>query len=200
MTNNSIEYKAVGLRYTKSESITFQGKNNLFEYKKMGYKITNWGRGNGNWIAFKRTKVELESDDGNWIDVTDLVRDYYLREKITKTLVDKFATDLASKNVDYEKLLKSEGALDKKKEDDYKKRIAADKAREKARYYDSAKKSLEKLVEKIESVLPQVSVDTKNELSQLIVQIKGSEVTTENYSNFYRQAVSLIVKERESRK
>lgn len=200
MTNNSIEYEAVGLRYTKSESITFQGKNNLFEYKKMGYKITNWGGGNGNWIAFKRTKVELESDDGNWIDVTDLVRDYYLREKITKTLVDKFATDLASKNVDYEKLLKSQGALDKKKEDDYKKRTAADKAREKARYYDSAKKSLEKLVEKIESVLPQVSVDTKNELSQLIVQIKGSEVTTENYSNFYRQTVSLIVKERESRK
>lgn len=166
----------------------------------MGYKITNWGGGNGNWIVFKRTKVELESDDGNWIDVTDLVRDYYLREKITKTLVDKFATDLASKNVDYEKLLKSQGALDKKKEDDYKKRTAADKAREKARYYDSTKKSLEKLVEKIESVLPQVSVDTKNELSQLIVQIKGSEVTTENYSNFYRQTVSLIVKERESRK
>lgn len=190
----------VGLRYTKSESIIFQGKNNLFEYKKMGYKITNWGGGNGNWIVFKRTKVELESDDGNWIDVTDLVRDYYLREKITKTLVDKFATDLASKNVDYEKLLKSQGALDKKKEDDYKKRTAADKAREKARYYDSAKKSLGKLVEKIESVLPQVSVDTKNELSQLIVQIKGSEVTTENYSNFYRQTVSLIVKERESRK
>ena len=56
MADNEFEYKAVGVRYTRSESITFQGKQN--------------------WIAYKKTKIELEIDDGNWVDVTSLVRDY----------------------------------------------------------------------------------------------------------------------------
>ena len=61
-----------------------------------------------------KTKIELEVDDGNWVDVTSLVRDYYQRQKITKSLIDKFVQDLASNNVNYEILLKAQGNLEKK--------------------------------------------------------------------------------------
>ena len=186
MADNEFEYKAVGVRYTRSESITFQGKQNWIAYKKKGYQIKDWGGGSGNWIAYKKTKIELEVDDGNWVDVTSLVRDYYQRQKITKSLIDKFVQDLASNNVNYEILLKAQGNLEKKKQD--------------ALNYESTKKALEKLVLNIENVLSQVSAGTKEELGQLIVEIKGSEVTADNYSNYHRLAVSLIVKERESRR
>lgn len=73
MADNEFEYKAVGVRYTRSESITFQGKQNWIAYKKKGYQIKDWGGGSGNWIAYKKTKIELEIDDGNWVDVTSLV-------------------------------------------------------------------------------------------------------------------------------
>ena len=68
-------------------------------------------------------KIELEIDDGNWVDVTSLVRDYYQRQKITKSLIDKFVQDLASNNVNYEILLKSQGNLEKKKQDDERNKI-----------------------------------------------------------------------------
>ena len=149
MADNEFEYKAVGVRYTRSESITFQGKQN--------------------WIAYKKTKIELEIDDGNWVDVTSLVRDYYQRQKITKSLIDKFVQDLASNNVNYEILLKAQGNLEKKKQDDERNKIAAEKAKKDALNYESTKKALEKLVLNIENVLPQVSAGTKEELGQLIV-------------------------------
>lgn len=114
MADNEFEYKAVGVRYTRSESITFQGKQNWIAYKKKGYQIKDWGGGSGNWITYKKTKIELEIDDSNWVDVTSLVRDYYQRQKITKSLIDKFVQDLASNNVNYEILLKAQGNLEKK--------------------------------------------------------------------------------------
>ncbi|MBC9703032.1 MAG: hypothetical protein H9W83_11075 [Leuconostoc sp.] len=200
MADNEFEYKAVGVRYTRSESITFQGKQNWIAYKKKGYQIKDWGGGSGDWIAYKKTKIELEVDDGNWVDVTSLVRDYYQRQKITKSLIDKFVQDLASNNVNYEILLKAQGNLEKKKQDDERNKIAAEKAKKDALNYESTKKALEKLVLNIENVLSQVSAGTKEELGQLIVEIKGSEVTADNYSNYHRLAVSLIVKERESRR
>ena len=130
MADNEFEYKAVGVRYTRSESITFQGKQN--------------------WIAYKKTKIELEIDDGNWVDVTSLVRDYYQRQKITKSLIDKFVQDLASNNVNYEILLKAQGNLEKKKQDDERNKIAAEKAKKDARNYESSNQALEKLVLNIE--------------------------------------------------
>ena len=39
MADNEFEYKAVGVRYIRSESITFQGKQNWIAYKKKAIKL-----------------------------------------------------------------------------------------------------------------------------------------------------------------
>lgn len=53
---------------------------------------------------------------------------------------------MASNNVNYEILLKAQGNLEKKKQDDERNKIAAEKAKKDALNYESTKKALEKLV------------------------------------------------------
>ena len=57
---------------------------------------------------------------------------------------------MASNNVNYEILLKAQGNLEKKKQDDERNKIAAEKAKKDALNYESSNQALEKLVLNIE--------------------------------------------------
>lgn len=188
--------KSLGIRYTPPESIPFQGKRNWTYFRKMGYGITDWGGGHGNWIAFKKTKIELKIDNGVesfWVDVTESVKKYYKRTKITRNFINVFASDILEKKVDYDKLVLAEKAT--KNEND-----ECESDEEKETEVNTLEEKKMKLIQNLKELLPKLSPKYSNELGNLIGQIEKSETTNSSYLSQYRKAREIVLSEKAMRR
>ncbi|MBJ6746477.1 hypothetical protein JEQ21_08450 [Streptococcus sp. 121] len=93
--------KIIGVRHIPREQFEAQGTlaNVLRRYKKDGFSVTKHGKGNGNWLIYKKTQLLLDvEEDGEIIsiDITQEVRNIYDRQSITKRLIQQLQEDIES--------------------------------------------------------------------------------------------------------
>ena len=93
--------KIKNISYTPSASFTTQGKLSVMlkKYKSAGFGVTELGKGNGNWLIFRKASIILEiEEDGDviFLDVTEQVKSHYGRSRITSKLVNDFREDMIS--------------------------------------------------------------------------------------------------------
>ena len=80
---------AYNVRYVESISIPVQGTYEDVCKRYKDYIIEELGKGNGNWLARKRSDVLI-----NGTSYREFVLDHYGEDKLTKKLAKQFEDDL----------------------------------------------------------------------------------------------------------
>ena len=83
------------VQYIPSQTNQVQGNSNeIFKQYGKEWKISELGKGNGNWLLTKKSDVLV-----NGVSYRYFVLEHYNKKKLTEKLVKKFREDLENGNI-----------------------------------------------------------------------------------------------------
>lgn len=147
-----------------------------------------------NYIVFKEKTIEIYLKKlltYEKRDITRLVKAFYGKKRISAYLINCFKSDWKQGNVNYQSLLKAERTIAPQKNNNrlyQEKNITLD-----SQTYDQIKIALDRLIDRLRAVIPQLNTNTADEINDLIDAITSSEVVNDSYAIFHRKASKILL-------
>lgn len=147
-----------------------------------------------NYIVFKEKNIEIYLKKlltYEKRDITRLVKAFYGKKRISAHLINCFKSDWKQGNVNYQSLLKAEHTTEIPQNNN---RVHQEKNKTlDTQKYDQIKIALDRLIDRLRAVIPQMNTDAANEINDLIATITSSEIANDSYAIFHRKASKILL-------
>ena len=156
----------------------------IHQLEVLEYTVYQWEE--ENLLAFNNNSIMVYVST-TWHDIIPLIKLYYNRKKINKTLIKQFENDWIQEKITYRQLLKLKKEIDEEK-------VSTQKRERIERILNDDFNPLEetnKLIQIIKAIIPKFKGQKKEAFIHLLSKMESTEPSKESYAHFNEELWSI---------